>query len=115
MKSKANRAFQKMVKLQNTPNINPKKARRALNEYITYSNEALRSAHQSQALDRAAKNAAVNYLMKYQIPKVGGEVITNTVQHISENSQKALGGPLFNSRTPIESFQGGKPLPIVRK
>lgn len=29
--------------------------------------------------------------------------------------QKALGGPLFNSRTPIESFQGGKPLPIVRR
>ena len=28
--------------------------------------------------------------------------------------QKALGGPLFNSRTPIESFQGGKQLPIVR-
>lgn len=27
----------------------------------------------------------------------------------------ALGGPLFNSRTPIESFQGGKPLPIVRQ
>ena len=26
----------------------------------------------------------------------------------------ALGGPLFNSRTPIESFQGGKQLPIVR-
>lgn len=115
IKSKANRAFQKMVRLQNTPNINPKKVRRALNEYSTYSNEALRSAHQSQALDRAAKNAAVNYLMKYQIPKVGGEVITNTVQHISEGSQKALGGSLFNSRTPIESFQGGKPLPIVRK
>lgn len=29
--------------------------------------------------------------------------------------QKALGGPLFNSRTPIESFQGGRPLPIVRR
>lgn len=28
--------------------------------------------------------------------------------------QKALGGPLFNSRTPIESFQGGKQLPTVR-
>lgn len=28
--------------------------------------------------------------------------------------KKALGGPLFNSRTPIESFQGGKQLPIVR-
>ena len=28
--------------------------------------------------------------------------------------KKALGGPLFNSRTPIESFQGGKQLPTVR-
>ena len=28
--------------------------------------------------------------------------------------KKAFGGPLFNSRTPIESFQGGKQLPIVR-
>ena len=28
--------------------------------------------------------------------------------------QKALGGPLFNSRSPIENFQGGKQLPIVR-
>ena len=28
--------------------------------------------------------------------------------------QKALGGPLFNSRSPIESFQGGRQLPLVR-
>ena len=31
-----------------------------------------------------------------------------------KNKKKAFGGPLFNSRTPIESFQGGKQLPIVR-
>lgn len=29
-------------------------------------------------------------------------------------NQQALGGSLFNSRTPIESFQGGKQLPTVR-
>lgn len=34
---------------------------------------------------------------------------------IDNTNQSALGGPLFNSRTPIESFQGKKtPLPVVR-
>lgn len=30
------------------------------------------------------------------------------------NEKKALGGPLLNQNNPIESFNGGKRLPVVR-
>ena len=30
------------------------------------------------------------------------------------NKSKALGGPLLNQNNPIESFNGGKRLPVVR-
>ena len=48
----------------------------------------------------------------YGLPSTGAHYLPEVV--VTASSKKALGGPLFNSRTPIESFQGGKQLPIVR-
>ena len=114
IRNEAKKAAEKVAKLRNTPNINPRKVRRAQDQYATYLNMIPKRVPQGWAIDRAAEDAAFNYLLKYQIPKVGGELIINTNQKMSDILQKALGGPLFNSRTPIESFQGGKQLPIVR-
>lgn len=114
IRNEAKKAAEKVAKLRNTPNINPRKVRRAQDQYATYLNMIPERVPQGWAIDRAAEDAAFNYLLKYQMPKVGGELIINTNQEISDTLQKALGGPLFNSRTPIESFQGGKQLPIVR-
>lgn len=114
IRNEAKKAAEKVAKLRNTPNINPRKVRRAQDQYAAYLNMIPERVLQGQAIDRAAEDAAFNYLLKYQMPKVGGELIINTNQEMSDILQKALGGPLFNSRTPIESFQGGKQLPIVR-
>lgn len=114
IRNEAKKAAEKVAKLRNTPNINPRKVRRAQDQYATYLNMIPERVPQGWAIDRAAEDAAFNYLLKYQMPKVGGELIINTNQEMSDILQKALGGPLFNSRTPIESFQGGKQLPIVR-
>lgn len=111
IRNKAKKAAERVAKLRNTPNINPRKVRRAQDQYSTYLNMIPKRVPQGWAIDRAAEKAAFNYLLKYQVPKAVGEGIVNTSEAIS---QKALGGPLFNSRTPIESFQGGKQLPIVR-
>lgn len=114
IRNEAKKAAEKVAKLRNTPNINPRKVRRAQDQYATYLNMIPERVPQGWAIDRAAEDAAFNYLLKYQMPKVGGDLIINTNQEMSDTLQKALGGPLFNSRTPIESFQGSKQLPIVR-
>lgn len=114
IRNEVKKAAEKVAKLRNTPNINPRKVRRAQDQYTTYLNMIPERVPQGWAIDRAAEDAAFNYLLKYQMPKAGGELIINTNQEMSDILQKALGGPLFNSRTPIESFQGGKQLPIVR-
>ena len=114
IRNEVKKAAEKVAKLRNTPNINPRKIRRAQDQYATYLNMIPERVPQGQAIDRAVEDAAFNYLLKYQMPKVGGDLIINTNQKMSDILQKALGGPLFNSRTPIESFQGGKQLPIVR-
>lgn len=111
IRNEAKKAAKRVARLRNTPNINPRKVRRAEDQYATYLNMIPKRVPQGWAIDRAAEDAAFNYLLKYQIPKVVGEGIVNTSEAIL---QKALGGPLFNSRTPIESFQGGKQLPTVR-
>ena len=111
IRNEAKKAAERVAKLRNTPNINPRKVRRAEDQYATYLNMIPKRVPQGWAIDRAAEDAAFNYLLKYQIPKAVGEGIANTSEEIL---QKALGGPLFNSRTPIESFQGGKQLPTVR-
>lgn len=111
IRNEAKKAAERVAKLRNTPNINPRKIRRAQDQYATYLNMIPKRVTQGWAIDRAAEDAAFNYLLKYQIPKAVVEGIGNTSQEIL---QKALGGPLFNSRTPIESFQGGKQLPTVR-
>ena len=111
IRNEAKKAAERVAKLRNTPNINPRKVRRAEDQYATYLNMIPKRVPQGWAIDRAAEDAAFNYLLKYQVPKAVGEGIVNTSEEIL---QKALGGPLFNSRTPIESFQGGKQLPIVR-
>lgn len=114
IRNEAKKAAEKLAKLRNTPNINPRKVRRAQDQYATYLNMIPERVPQGWAIDRAAEEAAFNYAMKYQMPKVGGELIINTNQEMSDILQKALGGPLFNSRSPIESFQGGRQLPLVR-
>lgn len=114
IRNEAKKAAERVAKLRNTPNINPRKVRRAQDQYTTYLNMIPERVSQGWAIDKAAEEAAFNYLLKYQMPKVGGELIINTNQEMSDTLQKALGGPLFNSRTPIESFQGSKQLPIVR-
>lgn len=114
IRNEAKKAAEKVAKLRNTPNINPRKVRRAQDQYATYLNMIPKRVPQGWAIDRAAEEAAFNYLLKYQMPKVGGELIINTNQEMLDTLQKALGGPLFNSRSPIESFQGGKQLPLVR-
>lgn len=114
IRNEAKKAAEKVAKLRNTPNINPRKVRRAQDQYATYLNMIPERVPQGWAIDRAAEDAAFNYLLKYQIPKVGGELIINTNQEMSDILQKALGGPLFNSRSPIENFQGGRQLPLVR-
>lgn len=114
IRNEAKKAAEKIAKLRNTPNINPRKVRRAQDQYATYLNMIPERVPQGWAIDRAAKDAQFNYLMKYQMPKVGGELIINTNQKMSDILQKALGGPLFNSRSPIENFQGGRQLPLVR-
>lgn len=111
IRNEARKAAERAAKLRNTPNINPRKVRRAEDQYATYLNMIPKRVPQGWAIDRAAEKAAFNYLLKYQVPKAVGEGIVNTSEEIL---QKALGGPLFNSRTPIESFQGGKQLPTVR-
>ena len=114
IRNEAKKAAEKIAKLRNTPNINPRKVRRAQDQYTTYLNMIPERVPQGWAIDRAAEDAAFNYLLKYQMPKVGGELIINTNQEMSDTLQKALGGPLFNSRSPIENFQGGRQLPLVR-
>ena len=111
IRNEAKKAAERVAKLRNTPNINPRKVRRAEDQYSTYLNMIPKRVPQGWAIDRAAEDAAFNYLLKYQMPKAVGEGIINTSE---ATLQKALGGPLFNSRTPIESFQGGKQLPTVR-
>ena len=111
IRNEVEKAAERVAKLRNTPNINPRKVRRAEDQYATYLNMIPKRVPQGWAIDRAAEKAAFNYLLKYQIPKAVVEGIGNTSEEIL---QKALGGPLFNSRTPIESFQGGKQLPTVR-
>lgn len=111
IRNEAKKAAKKVARLRNTSNINPRKIRRAQDQYATYLNMIPKRVPQGWAIDRAAEDAAFNYFLKYQIPKAVGGGIINTSEAIL---QKALGGPLFNSRTPIESFQGGKQLPIVR-
>ena len=111
IRNEAKKAAERVAKLRNTPNINPRKVRRAEDQYSTYLNMIPTRVSQGWAIDRAAEDAAFNYLLKYQMPKAVGEGIINTSE---ATLQKALGGPLFNSRTPIESFQGGKQLPTVR-
>ena len=114
IRNEAKKAAEKVAKLRNTPNINPRKVRRAQDQYATYLNMIPERVPQGWAIDKAAEEAAFNYLLKYQMPKVGGELIINTNQEMSDTLQKALGGPLFNSRSPIENFQGGRQLPLVR-
>lgn len=114
IRNEVKKAAKKVTKLRNTPNINPRKVKRAQGQYATYLNMIPERVPQGWAIDKAAEDAAFNYAIKYQIPKVGVELITNTNQKMLDILQKALGGPLFNSRTPIESFQGGKQLPTVR-
>lgn len=111
IRNEVKKAAERVAKLRNTPNINPRKIRRAEDQYATYLNMIPKRVSQGWAIDRAAEDAAFNYLLKYQMPKAVVEGIVNTSEAIL---QKALGGPLFNSRTPIESFQGGKQLPTVR-
>ena len=59
-----------------------------------------------------------NSVFKYALAKDSQEKAKKLMEDIAfqeQLNQAALGGPLFNSRTPIESFQGKKsPLPVVR-
>ena len=59
-----------------------------------------------------------NSVFKYALaenPQEKAKKLMGDIDFQEQLNQAALGGPLFNSRTPIESFQGNKsPLPVVR-
>lgn len=83
-------------------------------EIINEEQQNLQNILLQEAVNRNVSNSA----FKYALANDAQEEIGKQDQEIEIPqilNQTALGGPLFNSRTPIESFQGKKSsLPVVR-
>lgn len=83
-------------------------------EIINEEQQNLQNILLQEAINRNVSNSA----FRYALAKDAQEEIGKQDQEIEIPqilNQTALGGPLFNSRTPIESFQGKKSsLPVVR-
>lgn len=83
-------------------------------EIINEEQQNLQNILLQDAINRNVSNSAFRYALANDAQKETGKQ-DQEIEMSQLLNQTALGGPLFNSRTPIESFQGKKsPLPVVR-
>lgn len=83
-------------------------------EIINEEQQNLQNILLQDAINRNVSNSAFRYALANDAQKETGKQ-DQEIEMSQLLNQTALGGPLFNSRTPIESFQGKKShLPVVR-
>lgn len=83
-------------------------------EIINEEQQNLQNILLQDAINRNVSNSAFRYALANDAQEETGKQ-NQEIEMSQLINQTALGGPLFNSSTPIESFQGKKsPLPVVR-